>query len=87
VRADTDEVRWVHAKARIEQDRRGRPSGLLGVGMDVDASRSKAKASATHLRRRLMYAQEDDAAACAGIVTMKTASCWAAAMLDLKRSS
>jgi PAS domain S-box-containing protein len=37
LRADTGEERWVHAKARVERDRLGRPWRVIGVGIDITA--------------------------------------------------
>jgi two-component system, NarL family, sensor histidine kinase UhpB len=84
VRADTGEVRWVHAKARIEHDRRGRPVRVLGVGMDVTLQK-QSEGERDDLRRRLMYAQEDERQRLARELHDESGQLLAAAMLELKR--
>ena len=83
-RADTGEVRWVHARARIEHDRRGRPFRVLGVGMDVTIQKQN-EGERDDLRRRLMHAQEDERQRLARELHDETGQLLAAAMLDLKR--
>jgi len=84
VRADTGEVRWVHARARIEHDRRGRPFRVLGVGMDVTIQKQN-EGERDELRRRLMHAQEDERQRLARELHDETGQLLAAALLDLKR--
>jgi two-component system, NarL family, sensor histidine kinase UhpB len=84
VRADTGEERWVHARARIERDRRGRPFRVLGVGMDVTVQK-QSEGERDELRRRLMHAQEDERQRLSRELHDETGQLLAAAMLDLKR--
>jgi len=84
LRADTGEERWIHAKARLERDRLGRPLRVLGVGMDVTAQKD-AQRERDDLRRRLMRAQDDERLRLAHELHDETGQGLAAAMLDLKR--
>jgi two-component system, NarL family, sensor histidine kinase UhpB len=84
VRADTGEERWVHAKARVERNRLGRPLRVLGVVMDI-TERKQNEHERDDLRRRLMHAQEDERLRLARELHDDTGQLLAAAMLDVKQ--
>jgi len=83
VRADTGEERWVHAKARVERDRLGRPLRVLGVAMDITVRRQN-ECERDDLRRRLMRAQEDERLRLAHELHDQTGQSLTAVMLELK---
>jgi len=83
VRRDAGEERWVHANARVERDRLGRPLRVLGVAMDITVRKHNER-ERDDLRRRLMRAQEDERLRLARDLHDQVGQSLTALMLELK---